>query len=418
MARSEFFNPVDTAVMGGVPTPPINELVAMQGGDYVLRARGGEVTKVPAERSVVPHDPEGFAQLMTVLRGPGDTVYVTQPTLSSKSEDGGRTWTTLDSDRKFTHNAGKSQVLSDGTFITVIEEGPGGRKPLSGTNLAAVWASYDEGRTFEQISHIPVPDEFAECDSTGSAFQMTRLPDDTLLWVTCAGNDKWDRSKMDRSTNRWKKADTRVYLSGKNAGFTFCSTDGGHTWEGPNWMADWFSEGGMAGMASGKLLSAMRYSRPLMPGELETLTGGDHRPFTWEHGVANTFKHVLLADSRDNGRTWTGHRLLTTVYGQTYGFPTGLSDGTAVVLHDHRYPRGEPHPLRSMVSHDEGDTWEDEVYYLVCTDRGASYGASVTLDDDTVVTVAGIPDADAGEGSDGAHGHSSMTVVRWKPERD
>ncbi len=412
MARSEFFNPVDTAVMGGVPTPLIDELVAMQGGDYVLRARGGEITKVPAERSVVPHDPEGFAQTMMVLRGPGDTVYVNQLTLSSKSEDGGRTWTVLESDPKFTIPAGKCQVLSDGTFITVIEKG------ASEADLAEVWASHDEGRTFEQISHIPVPEEFAEYPERGSAFEMCRLPDDTLLWTTCASNAKFDHSKRDTSPARWKKGDERVYLGGKTMGVVYRSTDRGHTWQGPNWMGDWFSEGGMARMGSGKLLSTMRYSRPLMPGELDELTGGDHMPFTWEHGVAKTFKHVLLADSRDDGRTWTGHRLLTTMYGQTYGFPTGQSDGTAVALHDHRYPRGEPHPLRAMVSHDEGDTWEDEVYYLVCTDRGASYGESVTLDDDTVVTVAGIPDADAGEGSDGAVGHSTMTVVRWKPVRD
>ena len=263
-------NPLDTTVVGGVPTPEPNELVAMQYGDYVLRARDGALTKVPAERSLLPHDPQGFAQIMTVLKGPGDTVYVNQPTVTSKSTDGGRTWTIFESDAKLCHatgenGAGQTQVLSDGTFVSVIEA------VAKTPDLAEVWASCDEGRTFEQIASIPVPDEFAAYPQHGSAFAMAHLPNDTLLWVTSAGNVLYERSAQGRPTK---------CLSGKSTTVVYHSTDRGATWEGPIWMADWTSEGGMAAMASGKLLAAMRHNRPLLPGEPAELTEGN-----WDNGT-------------------------------------------------------------------------------------------------------------------------------------
>lgn len=390
---------VDTTVMGGVPTPKHDDLAAMQANDYILRARDGAVTRVPVERSLIPHDPLGFAQLMTVLKGPNDTIYVLQTSIASKSTDGGRTWTVLESDEKLRHangenGAGQTQVLRDGTFVTVVEAVA--KEP----DLAEVWASSDEGQTFEKISRIPVPQMYAEYPNHGSGnFAMVRLPDDTLLWITHAWNVEYE--------GRYEK-----YLSGKSMAVAFSSTDRGLTWEGPFWIADWVSEGGMARMASGKLLVAVRHNRPLLPGDSPELTRRN-----WNNGIT-AFKHVMLVDSHDCGRTWTNHRLLTTMFGQCYGFPAGLGNGMAVVLHDHRYPRGQSHPLRSMVSHDEGLTWENEVYYLFFADKGTGYGSSVVLDDDTVLTIGGITDPDAGEGSSGSVGHCSLATVRWKPMKD
>jgi len=108
------------------------------------------------------------------------------------------------------------------------------------------------------------------------------------------------------------------------------------------------------------------------------------------------YKHVFLVDSDDEGRSWQNFRQLTTVFGQCYGYPAALSDGTVVVIHDTRYGPGPPSG-RAMISYDEGETWEDEVYYLC---EGGAYSASVVLEGDVILTIVG------------------ETAIRWKPVRD
>ena len=59
-----------------------------------------------------------------------------------------------------------------------------------------------------------------------------------------------------------------------------------------------------------------------------------------------------------------------------------------------------------MISYDEGQTWEDEAYYMLITDGVQSaYSRSLLLKDDTILTVA----------SDGRD--DSLMAIRWKPER-
>jgi len=130
------------------------------------------------------------------------------------------------------------------------------------------------------------------------------------------------------------------------------------------------------------------------------------------------YKHVFLADSDDEGRTWQNFRQLTTVFGQCYGYPAALSDGTVVVIHDHRYPRGLPG--RAMISYDEGETWEDKVYYVYYGAVISGYSQSVVLEDDVILTIAGTSDYVSGDpGSwDNWIGNSDLTAIRWKPVRD
>jgi glucose/arabinose dehydrogenase len=46
----------------------------MQKGQYVLHARQGKLTKVPAEKTLLPHDPKGHHQSIDIAIGPDGTV--------------------------------------------------------------------------------------------------------------------------------------------------------------------------------------------------------------------------------------------------------------------------------------------------------------------------------------------------------
>ena len=54
-----------------------------------------------------------------------------------------------------------------------------------------------------------------------------------------------------------------------------------------------------------------------------------------------------------------------------------------------------------MISHDEGQTWEDEVYYLD-TSEPSGYNQSLVLEDDTILTISSRND-------------NEITAIRWKP---
>ena len=126
-------------------------------------------------------------------------------------------------------------------------------------------------------------------------------------------------------------------------------------------------------------------------------------------------------DSDDGGRNWKNFRQFTTVFGQSYGFPAVLSDGTVVVVRHNGY-----NPNRSglaMISYDEGQTWKDEAYYLYAPSvagqvGNAGYSQSVVLADDLILTIAGTSDfAPCRNSWDACLGKSDLTAIRWKPER-
>ena len=53
-----------------------------------------------------------------------------------------------------------------------------------------------------------------------------------------------------------------------------------------------------------------------------------------------------------------------------------------------------------MISHDEGQTWEDEVYYLDFSEP-SGYNQSLVLEDDTILTIS-------------ARNDNEITAIRWK----
>ena len=122
------------------------------------------------------------------------------------------------------------------------------------------------------------------------------------------------------------------------------STDGGHTWKGPMLVCDrGASEGATVRLPSGRLFATIRIGaavvRPSDPSVLLKYTQKTNSPpFNGRHRVKNLF----VTDSDDNGKTWSTARLLTTVFGQPFGYPAVQSDGTVVVIHDTRYGPGPP----------------------------------------------------------------------------
>ena len=387
--------------MGGVVEPTIDDLAAMQNGPYILHARGGKLTRVSAEKTLLPRDPKGIPQGVRVAMAADGTIYFSQMTLMSKSTDGGRTWDTRELTPEGTKNK-TFQVLKDGTLVAArvaVDED---------LSLVLMQASRDEGETWEKLSEVDNP---AGCP-VRYANIMCRLPDDTLVLPV-------------ESRYEWQQ----------NPSYVHRSTDGGKTWSGPTgpygepafvetywvgpntgpgFLAACSHETMIARMASGNLLAVIRYHGSVVP--------------QWpliDPGRYSFYKTVFLSDSVDEGKTWKNLRPLTNVHGQAHGFAAGLSDGSVVVTHDHRYPPGSPGG-KAMVSHDEGKTWEDEVYYLYfATEPGglSGFSESVVLEDDTILTLAAATDvrrtkrltaSSSGSSTNNMIGNTYAWAIRWR----
>ena len=356
--------------MGGVTEPSHDELAAMQAGQYVLHARAGKLTQVPVEKARLAHDPDGHTQRVQVCLHPDGTIYVSQGTLMSKSADGGRSWEAYDSPWPSGPNA-PFAILSDGTFVGARADGP------ESPNLS-VSTSGDEGRTWEKIGEIDNP---VECPVRHVGSSLCRLPDDTLVVAV---------------ESRFPHRNDPEYVHR--------STDGGKTWSGPTgyntgpgFLGGNCYETSIGRMASGKLLACIRYHGAVVP----------QWPLFSRDGWAH-YKAVFLADSNDEGRTWCNLRPMANIHGQCHGGALGLSDGSVVVTHDHRYSPGTPCG-RAMVSLDEGRTWEDEVYFLYYGRGQSGFSQSVELGDGTIVTV-GATSEFMGKG---IHGKASKTSRDW-----
>lgn len=389
---------MDTGVLGAIDPPSADDLLRMHRSPYVLHARDGKLARMPAEKSTLPGDPKSHPQAVRAFKHTDAAIYVRQATTLSKSTDRGRTWTSKpipDVPRVFA-------ARDDGSFIGV--EG------MNDEPLAKVYVSQDEAETWDQIAQIPLPDEFPG----GNVCDVVVLPDRSLLCDIHMENATYVGTEQTGSQE--------IYLgSGICKLLAYRSTDDGCTWSGGSLIVDFSGEGGITCLPSGGLLAVKRHQRGLLPGEsvdrLESL--GVNAVFE-RIGVPpnRLYKNVVLSDSDDGGRTWRNQRLLTTVFGQCYGHPAALSAGTVVVVHDTRYGPG-PQSSRAMISHDEGQTWEDEVYYLSHGKTASGYTSSVVLKDDTIVTLSGTSDYTGGNEESWGNwvGRSHVTAIRWKLAR-
>ena len=386
---------MDTGVLGGVPVPSPDQLAAMQRQPHVLRARRGELSIVPAQKASLPHDPRGHVQRVCAGMAPDGTIYVNQNSIMCRSTDAGRTWSwhpRQDSPQQLGQPVPGTEVFPySGPFVAAGD----GRFILAGANDGVtadpllLMASEDEGRTWREHSRLDLPERYDE----RYVHSLTRLRRGALLLlVACRDHFRWEPE-----------------TSGEIHLLAYRSTDGGATWQGPGKVCDSGHEGGVAELPSGSLLAVIRYQRPLLPTDPPDLVQRMGGREVWP------YKHIFLAGSDDGGATWEDFRQLTTVFGQCFGFPAVLDDGTVVVVHDTRYGPGAPSG-RAMVSHDAGQTWEDEVYYLYYGGAISGYSHSLILDDGAVLTIAGTSEHAAGKTSWNALiGQSDLTAIRWHP---
>ncbi len=370
---------LSTQDMGGVKVSE-EQLRERQVGDYVLHARGGELHKVAVEKTRLPVDPAGHVQCLNLAQAPNGTIYAAQCTILSKSTDGGRSW------EHFHHRDPKTRPFQFDAEGRMLRCGQG-----EGEVLPEVWASGDEGETWEKIGQIDVP--------------ITGRP-----WVTgtflCLGDGTLLAPVEDRVAEI--SEDYSTLISGVNTTCVCRSADGGRTWPERVYMCEWSPETNLAELPGGRIVALLRYQRPGLPEDPPDLI---ERTGAAARGCKFPYKHVFLVDSDDGGRTWTEPRQLTTVFGQCRGTGVGLSGGRLVVVHDHRYPRGVS-SARAMVSLDGGKTWEDEVYYL-SNGMAVGYNETICLDGEEMLTMAGSCYGNV-EQSRAVVGRSEFALIRWK----
>lgn len=349
---------LSTENLGGV-TVNEQQLREMHAGDYILHAREGILTKVPVEKIRLPLDPKGHYQNLSLIKAPDDTIYASQETIMSKSVDGGKTWKHLE--REVQHHL---QFSKEGKLLCVR-----GDEEQSEEN-PTVWSSSDEGLTWEQIGQIDI-DPF-KARRIGDS--MIRLRDGTLIIPI--------------------KNMVKSFYEHPNPLYAFRSKDSGQSFPDRSMIGEYCtSETNLTELPSGRLLAVIRY-QPGPPDKPET------------------GKTVFLADSDDSGATWFNMRQLTTINGQAHGAGVGLSNNRVVVAYDHRYPR-ELATGRAMVSHDGGQKWEDEVYYLIHGNT-AGYHRHLTLDGEELLTFVGQCYGDVDKGWDSQTGNSHFVFIRWK----
>ena len=352
---------LSTENMGGVVVTP-GQLREMQAGDYILHARHGQLEQIEVEKISMPLDPQGHDQGLGLILAPDGTIYASQQTIISKSTDGGQTWEHLKRDpAAFGFNGWLLQVNQEGQLVNVNQDGEEG--PVT------VWVSSDEGGKWEQICQIDV----TPFQKTVVGNSLTRFSDGTLVLPI-------------------KRRDQPFY-EGTNPTYTFRSSDGGHTFPQRSFLSDYGNEVNITELCPERLLAVIRYQ----PGPTDQ---------------PQTNKTVFLADSVDSGLTWENLRQLTSVHGQCHGAAIGLSGNRIVVAYDHRYPR-ELGTGRAMISHDNGKSWQDEVYYL-CHGDVAGFPRHITLDGREILTFIGSCYGDVSKWEN-AMGKSYFSLIRWRP---
>ena len=332
------------------------------------------------------------------MTGDGD-IYVSLYARIFLSRDGGKTWETrsIDVDSLDPPMRGENYdsfgVLRDGTLLWAYH--------ADDPPTDFLLRSTDGGQSWHPWSRLENLSPFIRAG--GNQNCLLELRDGTLLWPTIMAAQRAYEHNEDAS-----KPPPTTYV--------FRSTDGGESWEEKHPLQEWGTETNLLELHDGRLLAAIRYQRryeaPPPQNEPPSLIE-DHAQR--EIQKATVGKRVFLADSADGGLSWRNFRPIwrqadgpmDLEFGQAHGHMVQLSDGTVVLVVEDRYPYPEG-DVRARISRDGGQTWLPEVYHL---SPGHGYGASVVLEDDTIVTALGNTPLDERGRPIGSY---TAQVVRWR----
>ena len=325
-------------------------------------------------------------------------IYVSLYARVFLSRDAGKTWESrsIDVDSLDPPMRAKNYdsfgVLRDGTLLWAY------RADDPPTDF--LLRSTDGGESWHSWSRLDNLSPFIRAG--GNQNCLLELRDGTLLWPTIMAAqhayDKEDASKPPPAT------------------YVFRSTDGGKSWEEKHSLQQWGTETNLLELHDGRLLAAIRYQRryeaPPPQNEPPALIEDHARREIQKSTVG---KRVFLSDSADGGRSWQNFRPvwrqtdgpMDLEFGQAHGHMVQLSDGTVVLVVEDRYPYPEG-DVRARISRDGGQTWLPEVYHL---SPGHGYGASVVLEDGTIVTALGNTPLDERGRPVGSY---TAQVVRWR----
>ena len=362
--------------------PPLAYRGATQRGNTVSTAKplvrqshiavsqsGGETLQLPVTRvNLLPpaggakHSPIHYTRNSAAMDRAGDgTLYCAGNVLGQRilrSSDQGTTWKVAQLGIPGWGSMVGFKILRDDTFVVLFE-------PVGNPHrILYVARSTDRGETWQlQKTRLDIA---PYTQLSGKGHNLLELNDGTLLvtlrlWgATGAAADEQQRGPVDAPTHVLR------------------SVDGGKTWTGRSPLAGLAGQTRLRRLASGKLLACV---------------------FNLKIGVTNK---LMLAESDDGGQTWINPREVSAARQPGGANLTQLADGTVVLeyLYD-TAPGKSPHSnwyyvngLRSVISRDEGKTWQPDVYVVSRqtapnvepTGGGAYLSDSVALDDGRLFT--------------------------------
>ena len=274
------------------------------------------------------------------------------------SADNGRSWDRADLDIEGWGSLVGFRIPADDSFLVMYEPVGGGHRCLRTAR------STDRGKTWNVTAAKLDMGAFTQV--AGKDNNMLELPDGALLAALQLWGGQDDAGKEAPAA----QAEGLAYV--------LRSTDGGRTWGERASICGLPGKARLVRLKSGKLLACVY---KLKPGEASRL---------------------FIAESEDAGLTWTNEREVAADLQPGGGSLTQLADGTVLLqfLYD-AAPGVNPNTtwynvegLRAVVSHDEGRTWEKQVYVIgrqpppgaSPSGEGAYLGDSVELPGGRILT--------------------------------
>ena len=185
--------PLNTARLGRVDVPSVEQLLEMHKSSYILHARGGTLQKVAVEKTILPADP-GNAQHVSAVKAPNGTVYVQRAEHIVTSTDGGRTWRAYKYDGEL--GGARFEILDDGSLLTVTSASEM-NEPMT------VIKSSDEGRSWQKLTQFDIPDRYKPYLGK-YANGVHRLSNGTLLYPIDVRMPQTDPELAEWYAEKWE----------------------------------------------------------------------------------------------------------------------------------------------------------------------------------------------------------------------